>query len=177
MALRKIKGILRYTCLIPAFSCVVSALFMMVCCGVLTARSIFNYLHEFLSGHLDIHYLEKLVIDFVQIADFFLISTVILLIGVGIYELFVGSLGMPKWLEVSSIDELKNKLISIVITALSVQFLTKGVSSTTGELISFGGGVSMVIASLALYLYLSKQKAGAKVKEVNEYYELEKTKN
>lgn len=49
------------------------------------------------------------------------------------------------------------KLIGAVVTAISVEFLAKELAGGV-EVLSFGGRIAVVIASLSLYLYLSKQK-------------------
>lgn len=153
--MRQLTGLLRYAALIPAVLSIVSALFLIVCSGLVAGVTLFNSARLLFTGSLNITQLEQTVITFVQISDFFLISTIILIIGLGIYELFVGKLSLPKLLEVNSIDDLKTKLIGVVISALSVEFLAKTVRGGV-EVLSYGGGIALVIASIGLYLNLNK---------------------
>lgn len=156
-AVRQLSSFLRYFAVLPAIACILSALFLIVCTSVLTITTIFNSARTLFATGLELKQLEQAIITFVQLADYLLISTIILTIGIGLYELSVSKLGIPQWLEVDRIDDFKPKLIGAVITAISVEFLAKGLAGGV-EVLSFGGGIAVVIACLSLYLYLSKHK-------------------
>lgn len=63
------------------------------------------------------------VASFVQLMDIFLVAAVLYIFTVTLYELFIGELNMPEWLNVHSFDELKTILSNMVILILSVSFL------------------------------------------------------
>jgi uncharacterized membrane protein YqhA len=91
---------------------------------------------------------------FIEIADLFLLGVVMYIIALGLYELFIDdSVPVPQWLEIHTLDDLKAKLISVVIVVMGVLFL-KQIVSWDGErnLLTFGGGIALVIAALTYFL-------------------------
>lgn len=101
---------------------------------------------------------KTLVLGLIEVIDGFLMSTVFLIIGVGLYELFIDdTLNLPEWLEIKSLNDLKAKLVGVVIIVLGVVFLGNAVRWTGGADIAYlGGAVGAVIAALTLFLGRSK---------------------
>jgi uncharacterized membrane protein YqhA len=101
---------------------------------------------------------KTVVLKFIEIVDSFLLATVFLIIAIGLYELFIdSSLELPDWLEIKSLDDLKGKLVGVVIIVLAVIFLGNTARWTGGtEIFYLGGGVAMVIASLTYFLSQKK---------------------
>lgn len=89
-----------------------------------------------------------------EIIDLFLIATVAYLTAVGIYTLFVRrEVSLPTRIGIESLDDLKEKIIGVLIVALAVLFLGQAASTGEGEkVLQVGGGVALVIASLAYFL-------------------------
>lgn len=100
---------------------------------------------------------KKIVLGLIEIIDTFLMATVFLIISIGLYELFIDStLKLPEWLEINSLDDLKAKLVGVVIIVLSVIFLGNTANWKGGqEILYLGGGVAAVIFALTYFL---KQK-------------------
>ena len=64
---------------------------------------------------------KALSLEFIEIIDLFLLGTVFYIIAVGLYELFISTdVKLPKWLTIQTLDDLKNKLIAVVIVVLGV---------------------------------------------------------
>jgi uncharacterized membrane protein YqhA len=106
---------------------------------------------------------KQLVLDFIEIVDVFLISTVMYVIAVGLYELFIDDrVPVPAWLEIHDLDDLKQKLLSVVIAVLSVLFLGQVVSwDGQTDLQGFGIAIAVVVAALTYFLsQKSKKKTG-----------------
>src|SRR6478752_3931216 len=62
---------------------------------------------------------KLLSLSFINMVDLFLLGTVIYIVSLGLYELFVDDdLPMPKWLKIDSIEALKEKLLGVVIVLL-----------------------------------------------------------
>lgn len=97
---------------------------------------------------------KKLVVSLVEVIDLFLLSTVFYITALGLYELFIDDrINVPEWLEIHNIDDLKGKLISVIIVVLSVLFLGQAVTwSGDANFLNFGGSVALVIASLTYFL-------------------------
>ena len=60
--------------------------------------------------------LKETVVAILTSVDAILLGTVLLVIGYGLYELFIDTnLEVPDWLEINTLDDLKAKLISLGI--------------------------------------------------------------
>jgi len=97
---------------------------------------------------------KALTLAFIEIVDLFLLGTVLLMIALGLYELFIdANLELPEWLHFRTFDDLKHKLVGVVIVVLAVLFLGFVVSGSDGsELLPIGAAIAMVIAALAYFL-------------------------
>jgi len=96
---------------------------------------------------------KHLAVECIEIIDLFLLGTVLYIIALGLYELFISSLTMPSWLEISSLDDLKSKLIGVVIVLLAVTFLGEVVSwDGSATIFALGFAVGVVLFALAFYL-------------------------
>jgi len=97
---------------------------------------------------------KKLVLSFVEVIDLFLLATVFYIIALGLYELFIDDrVHVPEWLEIHNLDDLKNRLTSVVVVLLSVLFLGRVVQwDGTGNILPFGLSIALVIASLTYFM-------------------------
>jgi uncharacterized membrane protein YqhA len=101
---------------------------------------------------------KALTLAFIEIVDVFLLGTVLLMISLGLYELFIDpGLDLPEWLHFRTFDDLKHKLVGVVIVVLAVLFLGFVVSGTdASELLSVGAAIALVIAALSYFLSTMK---------------------
>ena len=96
---------------------------------------------------------KQLALECIEVIDLFLLGTVLYIIALGLYELFIQSLPMPSWLEIHSLDDLKSKLIGVVIVMLAVTFLGEVVSwDGTTTILALGFAVGIVLFALGFYL-------------------------
>lgn len=105
---------------------------------------------------------KALALEFIEIVDLFLLGTVLLMISLGLYELFINSdLKLPEWLQIRTFDDLKLKLVGVVIVVLAVLFLGHVVAwNGERDLLRLGAGVAAVIAALTYFLSTSKGGKG-----------------
>ena len=89
-----------------------------------------------------------------------LLATVLLVIGYGLYELFVdSSVQLPAWLEIRSLDDLKNKLIGVVVAIIAVVFLGILVDLTDpSDVLYVGAGAGAVVFGLAAFIFASNKR-------------------
>jgi uncharacterized membrane protein YqhA len=86
--------------------------------------------------------------------DLFLLATVFYIIAVGLYELFINDkLVLPAWLVIHNFDDLKGKLISVLIVVLGVLFLSKAID-WDGKIgiLYFGLAIAAIILALSYFL-------------------------
>jgi uncharacterized protein (TIGR00645 family) len=94
--------------------------------------------------------------------DLFLIGATLLLAAVGLYELFVREIrldertSMPRWLEMHDLNDLKARVIAMIVMVLAVTFVEMAVDASNGkEVLELGGGIALVIIALTAFLKLT----------------------
>ena len=107
----------------------------------------------------DVDEAKHIAVDFIQMTDVFLLGTVLYIVALGLYELFVDpDLPMPGWLRIHDLDELKERLIGVIIVLLGVTFLGSAVTWTgAGEILQYGAAIAIVIAALAFQLWVTSR--------------------
>jgi uncharacterized membrane protein YqhA len=113
--------------------------------------------HQITDGEIGVESARELSFEFIELIDIFLLGTVLYIIALGLYELFVDpELPLPQWLVITDFDELKQKLIGIIIVLLGVTFLGAAVNWQSGnDILYLGIGTALVIFALAIALYLT----------------------
>lgn len=105
---------------------------------------------------------KTLIIAAVEQADTLLIGMALLIISFGLQALFVGRVrNVPPWLHIESFDDLKQKLIGIVIVALAVNFFSVALEWKGGsDVLVYGAAIAAVILAVGTFsVILSRQGA------------------
>lgn len=103
---------------------------------------------------------EELILQALKAIDLVLLGVVFFVMGVSLFELFVGAIdNLPEWLVIKNIDELKSMLVKVVIVVLGVSFCGK-IITWDGEtdLMGFGIALGVVIAALSFFLRVKADK-------------------
>ncbi len=142
----RLAGFSRYLVVAPIIGLFVAAV-------VLTAVAVVDIVKitmEVVTGHLR---LEQTVVAFIEVADIFLLAIVLYIMALGLYELFIDShLPLPEWLIVRSLEDLKEKLLGVVVVVFAIFFLGRVIESDNAiDLLYMGVGIAAVIASLAYF--------------------------
>ena len=97
---------------------------------------------------------EEVLLHAIEIVDLFLLATVVQVVSLGLYQLyFKQDLAVPKWLKIETLDDLKSKLVGVVITVLAVFFLGQAVTWKGGpDILYLGGAAAVVILGLTYFL-------------------------
>lgn len=104
--------------------------------------------------------LKPLALAVINIVDYFLIATALYIVAIGLYELFIGTADMPAWLTIDSLDELKERLIGVVVTVLAVTFLGYAANWSGTDILQLGLALAAVIVALGLYGWLTHGRNG-----------------
>jgi len=113
----------------------------------------------------DIETNNELLFNIISSIDLFLIGIVLLIFGFGVYELFISEINFAKdkfadsTLKINSLDQLKNKIIKVIIIVLIVKFFEKVLKlshnfTTPNDLILF----SLSILAICIGYYLINRK-------------------
>jgi uncharacterized membrane protein YqhA len=150
--MRKILGLTRYAVIVPALASMIGALLLMAQGSIAILEVVFEAIFKNA-------YLKVTIVDVLTAVDAILLGTVLLVIGYGLYELFVDDLlQVPSWLEVKDLDDLKSKLIGVVVAIISVVFVGVFVDvNRASEVLAYGLGAGALVAGLALFAYATRK--------------------
>jgi len=137
----------RFVVGLPVIGLFVGAVTLVVLATVEVGRAVVHAIQGDLSK-------KAAVLEFIELADVFLLATVLYIMAMGLYELFIDDdVPVPAWLEIHTLDDLKEKLVGVVIVVLAVQFLGQVIGETDALSLAYkGGGVAAVIAALSYFL-------------------------
>jgi uncharacterized membrane protein YqhA len=157
----RILSLSRYILLVPVVATLFGAVVLVVAGTIEMVRETLQLLEVGLSQTT----IKQATVDFISVVDVFLLATVMYIIAVGLYELFIGSLELPQWLEFKNFDDLKAQLVSVIIAVLAVLFLGSVVAAKDVSLLTMGLAVSAVILALTLFLNYKTTKGNKSAKE------------
>jgi uncharacterized membrane protein YqhA len=150
--MRKILGLTRYAVFVPAVASIIGALLLM-------AQGSISILMIVVDAVLNDAYLKETIVEVLTAVDAILLGTVLLVIGYGLYELFVDTrLEVPEWLEVRDLDDLKSKLIGVVVAIIAVVFVGVFVDTNrAADVVAYGVGAGALVAGLALFALATRK--------------------
>jgi uncharacterized membrane protein YqhA len=102
------------------------------------------------------------------LTDLFLIGATLMIAAFGFYDLFIGTIGasgpgarLPGWLRMHDLNDLKARVISMIILVAAVSFVDDAVESKSGQdTLYLGVGVGVVIAALTAFLHFGRAGGG-----------------
>lgn len=150
--MRKIVGLTRYTVFVPAIAAMIGALLLMAQGSIAIVVAVINSLRQFTP-------LKDVIVEVLTAVDGILLGTVLLVIGYGLYELFVDTkIEVPTWLEIKDLDDLKSKLIGVVVAIIAVVFVGVMVDSTrASDVVSYGVGAGALVLGLAVFALATRK--------------------
>lgn len=155
--MRKILGLTRYAVFVPAVASIIGALLLM-------AQGSISILMIVVDAVMSNAYLKETIVEVLTAVDAILLGTVLLVIGYGLYELFVDTrLEVPEWLEVRDLDDLKSKLIGVVVAIIAVVFVGVFVDvNRAADVVAYGVGAGALVAGLALFALATRKEVKSK---------------
>jgi len=144
--MHKILGLTRYAVIVPAIASIIGALLLM-------AKGSIEMVMVVIQSVTSDIYLKDTIVEVLTAVDAILLGTVLLVIGYGLYELFVDTdIPVPDWLQVRDLDDLKSKLIGVVVAIVAVVFVGVFVDSNrANEVLAYGLGAGALVAGLAVF--------------------------
>jgi uncharacterized membrane protein YqhA len=155
--MNRILAATRYSAVIPAIASILGAILLMVQGSVAMVQVIIDVI-------IDGTKLKLTIVDVLTAVDAILLGTVLLVIGYGLYELFIDEdLSVPIWLQVHDLDDLKSKLIGVVVAIIAVIFVGVYVDvDRADEVISYGVGAGALVVGLAIFSYATRKDPSQK---------------
>jgi uncharacterized membrane protein YqhA len=146
--MRKLLGLTRYAVIVPALAAIIGALLLMAQGSIEMIEVAFDAITKDSP-------LKEMIVEVLTAVDAILLGTVLLVIGYGLYELFIDAdIDVPAWLRVENLDDLKSKLIGVVVAIIAVVFVGVFVDSNrAGDVISYGVGAGALVVGLAIFAW------------------------
>jgi uncharacterized membrane protein YqhA len=140
----------RYVVIIPIIGLALAAAVLFVAGGVGLITFLVRNISTYVSGSTA----EVLpIFGLLEHVDQFLIGTVLYITALGLYQLFIQELPMRHWLQVDSGEDLEINIVGVIVVVLAIEFLGAVFTGRQGNyLSSFGIGIAVTIAALALFI-------------------------
>ena len=150
--MRRLIEVSRFVVIVPALAAIVGAIVLMILGSVEILRAALGVVVEQVP-------LKETIVDVLASIDAILLGTVLLVIGYGLYELFVDTnLDVPDWLEINNLDDLKAKLIGVIVAIIAVIFVGELVDAdSANDVMYYGIGSGAVVIALAAFSLNSKK--------------------
>lgn len=157
---------LRYLSIFAVIGSAISSIILFVQGVLLVYWGLEDYFSKIFSPHLtgeeQNELYEHLFQEIVSSVDVFLFALVLIIFGVGVYELFVSKIdpverevdNRPSWLRINSVDDLKGSLGKVILMVLIVSFFKRVLQFqvTDGPISYFWLAAGIFLISAALYL-------------------------
>ena len=150
--MRRILGATRFVVVLPAIAAIIGAILLMLQGSVAVVLAVVDTV--WFGAEL-----KTTTVDVLTAVDAILLGTVLLVIGYGLYELFVDAeIAVPTWLRVNDLDDLKSKLIGVVVAIIAVVFVGVLVDANrAADVLSYGVGAGALVAGLALFSFATRK--------------------
>lgn len=92
------------------------------------------------------------IVDLLEVIDTYLLAIVQLIVVIGLYELFIGSLDVPAWLKARSLDDLKKSIVDVLIIYIGVKGIKQLLSLEEPlDALIFTTAVAVLIIAFTLF--------------------------
>lgn len=144
----------RFLTLLAVFGSLFAAIALFIKGSVIVVDGMIEFVTHITSPEYE-HLLEM----FVSSVDVFLFAMVLIIFGVGIYELFISKIdpvekkadNRPTWMQVSNVDDLKASLGKVILMVLIVTFFKYSIEVEYGnvnDLLKLGVGIILIAGAL-----------------------------
>ena len=160
LTMNRILSSVRYAVVIPSIASILGALLLMFQGTIEMVRVIIDVVTNGTN-------LKITIVDVLTSIDGILLGTVLLVIGYGLYELFIDEdLNVPQWLKIQDLDDLKSKLIGVVVAIISVIFVGVFVDTNrSADVIATGVGAGAIVTGLAFFAFATRKEPTGKARK------------
>lgn len=149
----------RYLTMFAVIGSICSAIALFIKGTFIVSQGLWHFFKSF--SQTDQGDYEIILATFVSSVDIYLFAMVLIIFGVGIYELFINKIDpvermvdeRPSWLQVSSIDDLKSSLGKVILMVLIVSFFKHSIDipyESSKDLLLMAVGVVLIALSLLI---------------------------
>jgi uncharacterized membrane protein YqhA len=155
----------RYILVIPVIGCVLLTIGVVIM-GV--GRIVTSAVNLVQLGDFSAKAAKTMSLAVIEIIDLFLIGTVAYIAALGLYRLFISTtdIELPMRLKIDNLKDLEDKIIGVIVAALAVAFLGHAAGGDEpADLLRYGGGIAVVVASLAFFMRYTAKKSESSSQE------------
>lgn len=146
----RILSSIRYVVVVPIVGLFVGALVMFLAGGY----GMLAYVIGLIQRHglmFDQEY--ELTFRLMEFVEEYLTGTVLVIMGLGLYQLFIRDLRVPEWLKIEDLEDLKKTLIGVVVAVLAIKFLGAALEwDHVQSPLELGAGMGVMVVALAVFL-------------------------
>jgi uncharacterized membrane protein YqhA len=163
-------------------SAIISALIMIIMGTIEVINVIVDFTHGFAGSEAYEEFGKNAVSHLVGAIDYYLIGTVFMIFGIGLYELFISKIDIAENDETSSkvliihdLDALKEKIAKVVIMVLIVTFFKYAINFKYSEMVNLLYlSIGILLIAISIYLtHKSSEKSAKKILKINNEESLE----
>ncbi len=150
----------RYMTLLAVWSCIAGMAMLFVLSAVDMSKLLIEFVDVYFLGHEMENFHTVVVSHVITAVDDFLLAMVLLIFGLGVYELHISKIEFAREddsagaiLQIKSLDDLKDRLGKVILMILIVSFFKNVLSVKFDDplnILYMGGGIALV--ALAGYL-------------------------
>ena len=143
----------RYLVIISVLGTLVGSIIVLVY-GAVTVVSV---LIEIFFNHIvfTTEEVKIVAVSSVELIDLFLLSTILYIVSLGLYRLFIDpTLPLPGWLEIGDLNDLKERILGVIIVLLAISFLGYVVEWKFGDysIVALGIAIGLVLFAVGYSL-------------------------
>ena len=102
--------------------------------------------------------LPHLTVRLIELMDKFLIAAGLYIFAVGLYDLFLGELDLPRWLDIHDLHDIKSRISSILVLVMVVVFVEHLVQwEDPAATLPFGASIALVTTALLAFNRFSEK--------------------
>jgi uncharacterized membrane protein YqhA len=158
--LRRVLAGSRYFIVIGVVGSFLASIALLIYGGLKTISLIVD---TFFSGTFSQTSAKYVSVGFIEVLDLFLLGTVLYIIALGLYQLFIDDkLPLPAWMHLHTLTDLKVELINVIIVLLGVSFLGAVVQwDGSPNILALGLAIGAILAAYALLLRSGGRLSGS----------------
>jgi uncharacterized membrane protein YqhA len=155
----------RYMLIIAVFGTFVASFAVLIYAGISVVRLMIGIFEQF---KFTVDEIKYVAITSIELIDLFLISTVLYIVSLGLYSLFIDNkLPLPRWLLITNFNDLERRLLGVIVVLLAITFLGFAVDWNFGDYSIVALGISIGLVLFSLGYLLSKGRLTYKVAHTN----------
>ncbi len=144
----------RYLILLPIIGLILASAVFFFFGGIGLLKLLYDITMTYFGFIEPTHNTDKSIITYevIEYVHTFLVGTVLYITAIGFYQLFIKEIKFPRWLRVTSTEQLETNLIGVTVVVLAVNFMGAVFAGATRDILTLGVGMGAIILSLAVFL-------------------------